>query len=113
GQLGGIALVDEVDEVHALHHPTAGDVEAGDDAATQHGRPPGSGRRNAPGSAAPWARIARGGTGYPPPDPTAPRRRTGTRARRRPSPRRDRPGPGRTSVRSTPPGRRCPHRGDR
>ena len=36
GELGRIALVDEVDEAGALDDPAVGDVEAGDDAAAEH-----------------------------------------------------------------------------
>ena len=36
GELGRIALVDEVDEARALHDAAIGDVEAGDDPAAEH-----------------------------------------------------------------------------
>jgi hypothetical protein len=35
-KLGGVARVDDVDELHALNHAAVADVEAGNDSFRQH-----------------------------------------------------------------------------
>ena len=90
GELGRIALVDEVDEAGALHDAAVGDVEAGDDPAAQHQAPPGRDRagpherrRSSPAGAGRRCRCARGGTGRRAACRGRPPRRTACHARSR------------------------------
>src|SRR5690606_16769030 len=58
GDLDRVARVAQADEVHALHHPPGGDVEAGNDAlGERHGEVSGAGRAQAPFFSA-WSAAA-------------------------------------------------------
>ena len=63
GELGRIALVDEVDEAGALDHAPVGDVEARDHAAAEHQAARDERRRSWPAGAGRRRRCVPGGTG--------------------------------------------------
>ena len=87
GQLHGVAGIDEVDEVHALHDAARVDVEARDDPGGPHRRASAARRRPRPRRRGPrrsrCRRWRRPGAARPPPPRRAPAGRPACRRRRR------------------------------